>query len=331
MTEKELKSIDRVGEEQLSSIVRNSLGWQVTIVDCHHIPAGHNNTLYDIRTLNPAHHVVLRIAANEDQPLRRYEHERTIMLAEPFKYDLMRKAGVPTARVLAMDGSRSIIERDYIIVDYIDAVPMNHPSVPAEARPHIMREVGRYTALMHGITADKFGWITSDGSIKGSESWAEVFGELISEAYAKWLDAEMIGSAEVDAALDCYWKHRSIFDECRVPAFVHNDIWDPNIMVNQKNGSWRIEAIIDTDGAMFADRELEFVIWEGADKDFLSGYGGSIDSSANAALRRKFYRMQLYMQYSWFYLVHSMDSGFQVTTKNIVMDILKELLNREGR
>jgi hypothetical protein len=97
-------------------------------------------------------------------------------------------------------------------------------------------------------------------------------------------------------------------------------------MVKEKDGEWQIEAIIDMDGALFADREFEFAIWEGGDPELLLGYKIPPDKSPNAMLRKKFYRMQLYIHYSWFYLVYSIDQEFQATAKKVSMDILKELL-----
>jgi aminoglycoside phosphotransferase (APT) family kinase protein len=312
-----------VSEDQVLAMIRASFGDQTEITCCHPILGGQYNTLYDIETQNPDHHVVLRIAPSSDLPLRRYE--RTMMLAEPHMYDLLRNAGVPTGKILSTDGSRTIIDRDYLIMDFIEAVPVNHPSVPEDVRPHIMRKAGEYTKVMHSIMADKFGWITPDGSVRGSTSWAEAFGELMVETYTNCQDTGIITGDQADMALECYWKNRDIFDECKIPSFVHNDLWAPNIMVREKDEEWQIEAIIDADRSLFADREFEFAIWENGDKNLLSGYGIPPDKSPNAMLRKRFYSMQLYMQYSWFYLVLMSDPGFQATAKKIALDILQEL------
>lgn len=325
MSDKGNQTSNLVSDAQILEIIRASFGNNAEITGCQRILSGLNNMLYDIKTSSPEQHIVLRIAPGDDMPFRNYEHERKIMLAEPFKYDLMRKAGIPAVKVLVADGSRSVIDREYLIVEFLDAVPMNHQSVPAEACPHIMREVGRLTALMHSITADKFGWIMPDGSIRGSTSWAEVFGELLTEAFTKWRDAGIIENSEAEAALDNYWSYRSVFDECCTPSFTHNDIWDPNIMVKEENGEWNVKAILDVDEAVFADHEFEYMLWQRTDEDFLLGYGRQVDSSPHAVLRHKFYQMHLNMQYSWFYLVHAVDAGFQEHTKRVALDIMQEV------
>ena len=312
-----------VSDDEVFAMIRASFGSQTEITHCQQMRGGHYNTLYDIKTENPDHHVVLRIAPSSDLPLRKYE--RTMMLAEPHMYDLLNKAGVPTGKILVTDGSRTIIDRDYLIMDFIEAVPAYHESVPEDVRPIMMRKAGEYLRIMHGITSDKFGWVMPDGSIRGSESWAEVFGELMVETYTNCKDAGIISSDQSDTALECYWSHRDIFDEVKTPAFVHNDLWSPNIMVKEKDGEWQIEAIIDADRSIFADREFEFAVWDNGDKDLLAGYGMSTDKSPNAVLRRRFYTMQLYMQYAWFYLVLMYEPGFQPVAKKIALEILEEL------
>lgn len=316
--------IEPVGEDQILSATQAAFGCAARITHCAQIDGGHFNTLYDIKTSNPDQHVVLRIAPRDNVFLYRYE--RTMMLAEPFIYELIGRAGVPTMDVLAVDGSRSIIDRDYMIAGYIDAVTMRDPSVPQEARPHLRREAGRYTARIHTISGSKFGWITPDGSVRGSDSWAEVFGELMEQSFAAAREAGIISKADCAATLRCFGDHRAVFDEVRSPVLVHNDIWDPNIMVACRNEEWRIEAMIDADRAVYADREFEPALWEDADDDFLAGYGTPLDASPSAMLRRQFYRMQLYAQYAWYYLVMRPTPDFQAHSKRVVMEGLSGLL-----
>jgi fructosamine-3-kinase len=179
---------------------------------------------------------------------------------------------------------------------------------------------------MHTIRGERFGWIMPDGTIRGSQSWAEVLGELLDEAYAKAREAGVITGSEAEAAAGSLQSHLDVFDECRSPVLVHNDIWDPNILVGESEGAWRVKAIIDADRALFADREFEFALWDGPDPDFLSGYGRPIDSSPNAVLRRQFYRMQLYIQYAWFYLVMKPSPEFQASAKRTALDALEGIL-----
>lgn len=314
-----------LSDDQISSIIQASFGAQAEIIGCDPIPNVMFNTVYEIRTQNPNHHTILRIAPGDDKNIRRYE--QSMMLVEPRIYDVIKQAGIPTARVLTVDDSRKIIDRDYIILDYIEGVPLSHSSVPEDVRPQIMQEVGRYTAQMHEISGDKFGWLTPDGSIRGSESWAEVFGELLTEMCEKNCEVGVISSDKAKSALDYYWSISDVFDEYKRPAFVHNDIWSPNIIVDEKDGKWQIEAIIDAERALFADPEFEYAIREGADENLMLGYGKPLDASENAILRRKFYQLELRMLYAWFHLDISPNPGFQAHSAKIVNETIHEFLS----
>lgn len=312
-----------ITDAQLRDIVRAALSPDTEVAACRLIEGGHFNTAYDISTRNPDCRLVLRIAPRADRPLLNYEH--TMMLAEPRIYETLRRGGVPTSRVVAVDGSRSIVDRVYILIDFIDALPLNHSSISADTRKELMREVGEYAAKMHAITIPIFGRIMPDGSIRGGDSWADVFGELFTEICEKCRESDVMDPAEIDAALDALSRYRAVFDECREPVLVHNDIWDPNILVKQEDGVWSVKAIIDADRAIFADREYEFALWEDADPDLLIGYGHPIDTSEEARTRRLFYRLQLYMMYAWFYKVPTTYPDFQAYSRRTAGEIIEHL------
>lgn len=313
-----------IADSQIQAIIRASISSTAGVASCRLIDGGHFNTSYDIRTSNPDRHVVLRIAPRDDRPLLDYEH--TMMLAEPKVYDVLARAGVPVPNVIAVDGSRSVVDRVYMLMDFVEAVPLTHPSVPADARAYLMREAGRYMAIMHGITGERFGRIAPDGSVKGPGSWAEFFGEILNETVDKCIEAHALDD-DLGAVPDLYAKHREVFDECRGPVLVHNDFWDPNILVREEDGVWRIEAIIDADRAVFADREYEYALWENADPDLLAGYAVPLDQSDNAQLRRKFYRLQLYLIYAWFYKAPTSYPEFQAYSGKIAEEIMGEMLS----
>ncbi len=309
--------------EEISAVIRAAFGNQAQVANCKQMHGGHYNTLYQIRTKNPDRHVVLRVAPRDDEAVGQYA--KAVLMSERFKYDLLEAAGVPTSRAILADGTKTVIDRDYMLVDYIEATPLSDPSIPAEARPGIMREVGRLLARMHSITRVKYGKVMSDGSIKGSHKWFSFFGELLREVSEKCSTAGVFSEYEIASILDCYTKNREIFDSCGEPVFVHNDIWDPNILISKENNSWRVRAIIDTDNAFFAESEFEFVLWDNPDPDLQEGYGIALDQSAEAILRREFYRMHLYMNYAWFYLLMRPSPDFQAESKGIVLSILHSI------
>lgn len=50
-------------------------------------------------------------------------------------------------------------------------------------------------------------------------------------------------------------RQTGIFTNKIKPALVHNDLWEPNILVRPGADGWHIAVLIDGDRAMFADPE----------------------------------------------------------------------------
>ena len=115
------------------------------------------NTSYLIDLSHPRQKVVLRVAPSNQAVL--VDFEKRMMAAEPAIGAMMRAAGVPVPEVLWIDTSHQVIARDYILLEYVDALPMNAPSVPESAKPALRRELGQYTRRIHQIRGKRFGWL----------------------------------------------------------------------------------------------------------------------------------------------------------------------------
>jgi len=87
--------------------------------------------------------------------------------------------------------------------------------------------------------------------------------------------------------------NRELFDEITVPSLVHNDLWDPNVLVRRdEDGELHIAALIDADRAVYADREYEFIVYENH-PSFMKGYGYEFSMDLHSRARRTAYQMML--------------------------------------
>jgi aminoglycoside phosphotransferase (APT) family kinase protein len=292
-----------VSQDELGRICRSAFGNDMKLVYSAQVDGVQFNTCYHIRIENPDVEAILRIAPPEDKPL--FSYERSMMMAEPHIYSLIRGTGVPMPEILVVDASGTASPRSFMFVKFINSVRLNDQSIPDSAKPGLQRELGHYTAMIHGITGEKFGWPEPDGGIRGDESWASVFIRLMEEMCTRLVDAEIISMDESLRIGDIMENNREVFDMVREPRLVHNDIWAPNVMVHEIDGEWRIAAILDADRAMFADREMEFAIWDwdDADTNFHEGYGIPPDKSPEGEFRRLFYKVYLFMFCAWAYRV----------------------------
>ena len=279
-----------LSDADLDAFTTQILGSGVQLIECRLIEGGLFNTSYFIETRNPAQKIVVRVAPARMDLL--VEFEKTMMAAEPGIYDQMRAAGVPVPKVVFLDTSRKIISRDYIAMEFIEAKTMNTVEIPAKDRPPLGRQLGAYTRKIHSVRGDRFGWPTADGGIRGGNSWEEVFGSFVDELCRRSRDYNVLPVEDIDTIERLWRAQSSIFRECTDPRLVHNDLWEPNLLVRPCGSGWEIAAVIDGDRAMFADPEYEFVLWD-QDPDFMAGYGSDLDPSENAVQRRKWYALGL--------------------------------------
>lgn len=99
------------------------------------------NTTYRVETT--AHDVVLRMGPVHPELLLPFEEN--LMTAEAYVDDLCRANGVPASSVLCCDTSRSVIDRDFMVVERIDSIPMSDPMIPgsgASSPVRLLRRAG---------------------------------------------------------------------------------------------------------------------------------------------------------------------------------------------
>lgn len=328
---KHTKLIEPVSDDCLAAIVRKTFGPNALLHESRLLTGGQFNTAYCLETRNPTERVVVRIAPPADRKLIHYE--RGIMAAEPWIYEQMAAAGVPVPRTIALDTSRTILDRVYIVQEYVDALPMNHASVPTEARHALMREAGRLTTRIHAIRRDEFGWPVGDGTVRGGPSWTKVFGDLLTETCLEASKVEIVSVADATAVLSRFDDRRTAFDACVEPVLVHNDIWAPNILVGEAGGEWTVRAIIDADRAVFADREFEYILWDDDDDlqdDFRAGYGTPLDPSDGARFRRLFYRFYWYLFAAWVYRAQVVRPDAQAWSQSIAEAALRDIVESKS-
>jgi aminoglycoside phosphotransferase (APT) family kinase protein len=304
MNEKFTPLYEPVSEDKIKEILRVAFGKDVLLERYHPATGGFFNTSYWIETSTPYLKTILRIAPSNLGLLVGFE--RTMMSAEPVIYDLMRGAGLPVPAVLYTDTSHRVIPRDFIFLEFIDAVPMSRDIVPEEVKPLLRQELGIYTRQLHSVYGDRFGWINRDGSIRGSKNWDEFIGGFIQELCQLNFNHKILQKTEMETIEYQWGLHSQFFNDGIIPTLVHNDLWEPNILVGQEEDGWHIKAIIDGDRAMFADREYEFVLW-GNNAELMQGYGIPLDTSPIGSLRRNWYQLNLALMNAYVYQVEFLD------------------------
>ncbi|WP_329208707.1 aminoglycoside phosphotransferase family protein [Streptomyces sp. NBC_00683] len=165
-------------------------------------------------------------------------------------------------------------------------------------------ELGRIVGRLHTVRGPAgFGYpAESLGPL--SPTWREAFTGMAGAVLA---DAEKYGArlprpvAEIRAVLDAA---TPVLDEVTVPALVHFDLWQGNVLVTGEPGARSIGGVIDGERMFWGDPVADFVSTAllgdlEEDKDFLAGYasvtGGPVEFTASVRLRIALYRSYLYL------------------------------------
>lgn len=272
------------------------------VVSARLLSGGLFNTTYLVQTRDCGD-AVLRVGPVNRQLLMPFEHR--LMQAEARVYALCAARGLPVSEVLAVDTTKTRIDRDYMIVRYLPSRPMSEAELTPEERAGVARGVGETLGAMHRISAPRFGRVADAEDGGGFGRWSEcVWNELL-----RWEDvavpARIYTADEHRRLREVFRRAEALLDEVRAPGLVHMDAWTGNILITESAGKKRFGALIDADRAMWADPEMEFssIQWMVNEPEFWQGYGRPFAEDDRTARRRSLYRLLYALWDSYVYFV----------------------------
>ena len=228
------------------------------------------NTTYRVDFKN-APSVILRLGPVHRELLMGYEHD--MMLTEKEVLCRMNKAGIPCSEVLFVSTDRVLVNRDYMIVTYIDSVPLSSAKLSHEERYQLDAECGRLLRKMHGIPCEAFGRATDVLYGKKYASFYESVLAEVTDLVTKSACDGFLAEAECERVLMAVRRHKDVLSTCKTPVLCHGDMWSGNVLVKQSDEGTTLAAIIDVDRAYFGDVDFDLGNpWILSDA-FLEGYG----------------------------------------------------------
>jgi aminoglycoside phosphotransferase (APT) family kinase protein len=255
------------------------------------IATGKFNSSYYIRSADVDW--VVRVAPADDSVFLFYE--RNMMLQEPGIHSaLLSRTSVPVPPVVALDTSRTAIDRNFLVLERLPGKPM---SEAGSGDPDVLREVGAALAETHGITAHDYGYLGEHQPMPKHSTWLDAFVDMWDRLL---LDIEASGhyNAEEGAAFRRLLDRNSNRFDRNVPAsLLHMDVWAQNILVNEEG---RLSGLLDWDRAVWGDPEIEFAVLDycGISRpEFWDGYGAPRDESPDSEIRRIFYLLYELQKY----------------------------------
>jgi aminoglycoside phosphotransferase (APT) family kinase protein len=260
------------------------------------LTGGTYNTVEEL-LLTDGTRYVLKVPPASTVPGLRYERE--LLVAEAEFYRAAAVAEVTAPHVVAV-GART--EVPHLLMTACPGEPWDG-SVTESERPPLRRELGRQVARLHTVTGPGFGY--PSGALGPlAPDWRTAFAAMIEAILddARDYGARLPRSVEqVERALRAGYP---ALDEVTVPALVHFDLWDGNILLHRPaDGELRIGGLIDGERMFWGDPLADFVSLAllgdiRKDEAFLAGYreaGGRAEFDVPARVRLALYRAYLYL------------------------------------
>ncbi|WP_055591023.1 phosphotransferase family protein [Peterkaempfera griseoplana] len=238
---------------QLQAWLYSALGPDAELAGLTECTDGWFNAVYAV-TLTDGREVILKVAPPADMKLMRYEGD--LLYAEAQFYRQAAGCGMPQPALLHVD-----LDQGYLVLERLRGTPLDKVAgtlAPA-ALAGVRRQVGAASARLHTVTGPAFGYIRRDGRTQ-SQSWRTSFLAIIDDVLADATELNTELPAPPDRIGALIHRHADVLDEVTRPALVHFDLWDGNAFVlEQPDGSWRLEGVIDGERAFWGDPVAELV------------------------------------------------------------------------
>lgn len=262
----------------------------------HLLTGGLFNTTY--RVVTDCHDVVLRMGPVHRELLLPYEHD--LMAAEVLTDRLCQENGIPASSVLHLDTSKTIVDRDFMVVDRIDSLPLSDPSIPEECKAALLLECGKLVRKMHTITGSQFGRLAKIVIGQGFETWYNAMATEFQDVFAKAEEFHLFDPSLQARIFNYLEQNKDALNALTEPRLAHCDLWAGNILVQKAENTYSLCAIIDGDRATFGDPMLDISTGWITTPEFLEGYGPTTTDPI-AAQRNRIYTLFFILQdaYIW--------------------------------
>lgn len=291
-----------LSQSELESLIKDCL--HEDLISSGLLSGGLFNTTYGIET-SVSGDLVLRLGPVNRHLLLPYEHH--LMEAEAEVYRLCAEHGVPASEVVFCDTSKTLIDRDIMIVRRIQSKAMHEAGLTEAGKEEVSRDAGRAAAALHRISAPSFGRIYDVMRGKGCADLHSALTNEFDETASACLSAGISDEKEFGEALRLIGAAKPIINEVSVPSLVHCDLWEGNILVGGHPPKFL--AVIDADRGFFGDPLMEFsaVGWMRRSPAFWEGYGKPLPDDGASRLRMKLYEALFSLSYAYIYLAEYRD------------------------
>jgi len=214
------------------------------------------NTSYGV-SLDNEEEYVLKVSPPSGVQLLSYE--KNMMHTELLFHSLCeQETTIAIPKIINSDISRKLIPFDYFIMEKLHGTPLDKiVDISFEQRKSIFIQLADSLARMHRIKGDYFGYPVMSNQFSG-KSYFESFSYMIDRI----LHDGRVRKVNLPVSEEDLWRtinqYKSAFDHITEPVFVHYDLWDGNIFVQNMDTAPEIEGLIDFERGYYADPAADF-------------------------------------------------------------------------
>ena len=282
------------------------------------------NTTYTLESDDaPGEKYVLRVGPVRRELLLPYEHH--LMDAECWAYEKMAEVGIPTSEVVHKDTTKTLLDRDFMIVKFIESVQLNRAEMNEEDRYNVFFEAGRYCRKMNDIHTEKFGRVGYIVNGGGYDTWSAYIKSELSE-WAGKIREQTTGyytEEELCEIVSLADRYGDILDEITTPCFNHCDMWSLNVLLTP--GIPAIAAIIDPDRCCMGDPDFELSSGWMMNDAFYDGYGRRMAEDDHTVIRTNIYKMIFFLLNGYFMRTQYDDPAPSMDDKKRAMQYVEKL------
>lgn len=256
-----------VSEQDINRITQRHFSSEVEAYAL--LKGGLFNTTYLIQLKTTAAKYVLQIGPVRQDLLLPFELH--LAEAEQSVCEWMKNAQIPTNRPVASDFSKTIMDRDYMIFEYIESITLSDKAIKKRNKPRLYQQSGAYIREMHQIKGTYYGRVSNAFRNVTFSTWTDYIFSELQEVREACVKHQVFSAEQFEQIQFLFEKGKPYFDRVKTPCLVHADLWAGNIMVC-KNQS-QIAAVIDTDRCLFGDPDMDLAASWMMNRYFRNGYG----------------------------------------------------------
>src|SRR5215471_19333642 len=197
-------------------MVRQHLPMRATALRLTPVRTGQHNASYWVHSDHGRS--VLRVAPPDDAGF--LFHERHMMRQEPALHELIRRrTTIPVANVIAADFSRTLIDRDFLLLTALPGMPLSDvASLGGSMTRRAHQQVGGYLRQLHGLTApeclgvDAYGYLGAHCPMTPQSTWWASFQVMWHKLLDDVVSCGAYTAAEADTFRALLEQYREHFD-----------------------------------------------------------------------------------------------------------------------